>query len=96
MNIIGRAGVPLRAVWPTPAGNWHVSERHALQLLEAASLAAYFSKARKSSKVPVIYTQVKYVRKQRKFPPGKVIVEREKQLMVKPGDPGDFGREEEQ
>ena len=65
-------------------------------LLEAASLAAHFSKARKSSKVPVIYTQVKYVRKPKKLPPGKVIVEREKQLMVKPASPKDFGREEEQ
>ncbi len=65
-------------------------------LLEAASLAAHFSKARRSSKVPVLYTRVKYVRKPRKFPPGKVIVEREKQLMVKPADPGDFGREEQQ
>lgn len=59
-------------------------------LLEAASLAAYFSKARKSSKVPVIYTKVKYVRKPKKFPPGKVIVEREKQLMVRPAEPKDF------
>jgi len=59
-------------------------------LLEAASLAAYHSRARNSSKVPVAYTQVKYVRKPRKFPPGKVLVEREKQLMVKPADPDDF------
>jgi len=59
-------------------------------LLEAASLAAWHSKARNSSKVPVAYTQVKYVRKPRKFPPGKVLVEREKQLMVKPADPDDF------
>jgi predicted ribosome quality control (RQC) complex YloA/Tae2 family protein len=53
-------------------------------LLEAASLAAYYSKARGASKVPVVYTQAKYVRKPKKFPPGKVLVEREKQLMVKP------------
>jgi predicted ribosome quality control (RQC) complex YloA/Tae2 family protein len=59
-------------------------------LLEAASLAAYYSKAKHSSKVSVIYTQVKYVRKPRKFPPGKVLVEREKQLMVSPADPDDF------
>jgi predicted ribosome quality control (RQC) complex YloA/Tae2 family protein len=67
-------------------------DRRTLQ--EAASLAAYFSKARRSSKVPVIYTQIKYVRKPRKAPPGKVIVEREKQLMVKPGDPDDFTPED--
>jgi len=65
-------------------------------LLEAASLAAYFSKARGSLKVPVIYTQAKYVRKPRKFPPGKVLVEREKQLMVRPADPKEFGVEEHQ
>jgi predicted ribosome quality control (RQC) complex YloA/Tae2 family protein len=59
-------------------------------LTEAAALAAYFSKARNSSKVPVAYTQVKYVRKPRKFPPGKVLVERERELMVKPADPDLF------
>ncbi|MEE9552678.1 MAG: NFACT family protein [candidate division Zixibacteria bacterium] len=60
-------------------------------LLEAASLAAYYSKARGSLKVAVAYTQAKYVRKPKKLPPGKVIVEREKQLMVVPADPKDFG-----
>ncbi len=64
-------------------------------LLEAASLAAWYSKARGSSKVPVIYSQAKYVRKPKKLPPGKVIVEREKQLMVKPADPKDFGTGED-
>jgi predicted ribosome quality control (RQC) complex YloA/Tae2 family protein len=59
-------------------------------LLEAASLAAWHSKARNSAKVAVAYTQVKYVRKPRKFPAGKVLVEREKQLMVKPANPDDF------
>lgn len=59
-------------------------------LLEAAALAAHFSKARASSKVPVAYTQVRHVRKPRNFPPGKVMVEREKQLMVKPANPDDF------
>ncbi len=62
-------------------------------LLEAASLAAYYSKARNSSKVAVAYTLVKYVRKPRKFPPGKVLVEREKQLMVKPAEPDDYAFE---
>ena len=61
-------------------------------LLEAASLAAHFSKARTSSKVPVAYTQVKFVRKPKHFPPGKVIVEKEKQLMVKPADPAQFSK----
>ena len=55
-------------------------------LHETASLAAYHSKARTSGKVPVVYTQAKYVRKPRNFPPGKVLVEREKQLIVGPAD----------
>ncbi|HBC45674.1 MAG TPA: hypothetical protein DCZ43_01370 [candidate division Zixibacteria bacterium] len=59
-------------------------------LLEAAALAAYFSKARTSSKVPVAYTQVKFVHKPKNFPPGKVLVDKEKQLMVRPADPDDF------
>jgi predicted ribosome quality control (RQC) complex YloA/Tae2 family protein len=59
-------------------------------LLEAASLAAYFSKARTSSKVPVAYTQVRFVHKPRNFPPGKVTVDKEKELMVKPADPEKF------
>jgi len=55
-------------------------------LEEAAALAAYYSKARTSGKVPVAYTQAKYVRKPRNSAPGKVMVEREKQLMVRPAD----------
>jgi len=55
-------------------------------LLQAASLAAFYSKAKHSSKVPVIYTEVRHVRKVRNAP-GKVIVLREKQLMVKPLSP---------
>ena len=59
-------------------------------LLEAASLAAYYSKAKTSSKVPIAYTQAKYVRKPKGFPPGQVLIEKEKQLMVKPANPDDF------
>jgi len=53
-------------------------------LEEAAALAAHYSKARTSSKAAVAYTLVKYVRKPRNFPPGKVLIEKEKQLMVRP------------
>ena len=56
-------------------------------IVAAASAAAYFSRARGSSKVPVIYTRAKYVRKPRKAAPGKVVVEREKSIMVEPGLP---------
>ncbi len=53
-------------------------------LLEAARLAAFLSKARHSSLVPVDYTLRKYVRKARKGPKGLHIFEREKTLMVEP------------
>jgi hypothetical protein len=49
-----------------------------------ASIAAYFSKAKHSALVPVIYTQRKYVRKFRGARPGQVTCEREKMVMVPP------------
>ena len=58
-----------------------------MDIVAAASTAAYFSRARGSAKVPVIYTRAKYVRKPRKAAPGKVVVEREKSIMVEPGIP---------
>ena len=54
------------------------------EIVEAASVAAYYSKARKSKTVPVIYTERKYVRKPRKAKPGLVTVEKEKMVMVEP------------
>src|SRR5262245_31965421 len=56
-------------------------------LLEVASWAAFHSKARTAGKVPVIYTQKKYVRKPRGAKAGTVVVEREKMLMVRPVEP---------
>jgi predicted ribosome quality control (RQC) complex YloA/Tae2 family protein len=56
-------------------------------LLEVASWAAFHSKARSAGKVPVIYTQKKYVRKPRGAKPGTVYVEREKMIMVRPVEP---------
>ena len=50
----------------------------------AASLAAWFSKARGSSLVPVIVTERKFVRKPKGALPGAVVVEREQVLMVAP------------
>jgi predicted ribosome quality control (RQC) complex YloA/Tae2 family protein len=51
---------------------------------EAASVAAYFSKQRTSSKVSVSYTLVKHLRKPRKARPGLVLVQQEKSLIVEP------------
>jgi len=54
---------------------------------QAASIAAWHSKARPSALVPVIVVERKYVRKPRKALPGAVVVEREKVILVEPGLP---------
>jgi len=54
---------------------------------KAAAIAAYYSKARTSSYVPVIFTEKKFVRKPRKSPAGSVLVEREEVIMIEPGIP---------
>lgn len=51
---------------------------------EAASIAAYYSKMKKASKVPVTMCEGKYVRKPKGVPLGTVLVEREKTLFVEP------------
>ena len=56
-------------------------------LEEAASIAAYFSKARKLTRVPVIFTERKFVSKPRRGKPGQAICTREKELFVRPGIP---------
>ncbi len=53
----------------------------------AASIAAYYSKARKSSSVPVAYCERKFVKKKKGFKEGSVVMEREKVIFVKPGLP---------
>lgn len=53
-------------------------------LHHAARLAVSFSAAKHASYVPVIYTQVKYVRKPRKSPPGAVLPSREKTIFADP------------
>jgi len=69
-------------------------------LEEAASIAAFFSKARKLTRVPVIYTERKFVSRPRRGKPGQALCSRERELLVRPKlpeggsgmDPGD-GRE---
>ena len=57
-------------------------------LLErAAAVAAYYSKARGSSLVPVMVAPRKYVRKPKGAAPGAVVVEREEVLLVVPALP---------
>lgn len=56
---------------------------------EAAAIAAYYSKHRNAKRVPVAYTEKKYVRKPKGAPPGTVTIDREKVVMVDPGLPND-------
>ncbi len=53
----------------------------------AASIAAYYSKARGSGLVPVMVTRRKYVRSPKGAVPGAVRVDREDVLLVEPGLP---------
>ena len=53
-------------------------------ILEAAELAAYFSKGRMSSNVPVDYTTVKNVKKTKGAKPGMVIYENFKTIYITP------------
>jgi len=53
-------------------------------IYEAAGIAAYYSKMKNATHVPVAVTERKYVRKPRGAPPGTVTIEREKLLFVEP------------
>ncbi len=53
-------------------------------ILEAAALAAYYSKASASENVPVDYTQVRHVRKPSGARPGMVVYAAQKTLFVDP------------
>ncbi|RUL55862.1 Rqc2 family fibronectin-binding protein [Lysinibacillus antri] len=62
----------------------HSSEPDETTLLEAATLSAYFSKARDSSSVPVDYTEIRQVKKPSGAKPGFVIYFEQKTLYVTP------------
>jgi len=55
---------------------------------EAANIAAYYSKSRSSSSVPVDYVRCKYVRKPAGAKPGFVIYDRHRTVYVTPVEPG--------
>lgn len=57
------------------------------QILLAARYAAYYSKAKDSSKVPVDYTQIRYIKKPPASPPGFVIYTNQKTVYVDPWSP---------
>jgi predicted ribosome quality control (RQC) complex YloA/Tae2 family protein len=50
----------------------------------AASIAAYYSKARNAGTIPVAYCERKYVKKRKGFKSGTVTMEKEKLIYVKP------------
>jgi predicted ribosome quality control (RQC) complex YloA/Tae2 family protein len=56
---------------------------------QAAAVAAYFSKMKNASVVPVAMTERKYVRKPKGAPAGTVVIERERVLFVAPALPPD-------
>lgn len=63
-----------------------VGKSHTLtpdQLVDAAHLAAHFSDARGETIVEVSYLPKRYVRKPRKSPPGLVVLDREKVLVLR-------------
>ncbi len=53
-------------------------------LLDAATLAAHHSDARGADFVEVTWTERRYVRKPRRSPPGRVVLDREKVLALRP------------
>lgn len=57
------------------------------ELLQAAAIAAYHSKARESENVPVDYTKARYVKKPAGSKPGYVIFTHNKTLYVNPAIP---------
>ncbi len=56
-------------------------------LKNVAQIAAFYSKAKTAGTAPVSYTLAKFVRKKKGMEPGKVTIEKEKVLLVRPGIP---------
>ena len=67
------------------AGHNAVPSKEAI--LQAAAIAAYYSKMRKARNIPVAYCERKYVRKPKGLAEGAVMLEREKVVFVNPGLP---------
>lgn len=56
-------------------------------LIEAAEIAAWFSQGRKLARVPVLFTERKFVSKPRRAKPGQAVCTRERELLVRPRNP---------
>lgn len=64
----------------------HSNDPDETTLFEAATLSAYYSKARESSSVPVDYTEIRQVKKPNGAKPGFVIYFEQKTLYVTPNE----------
>ena len=60
-----------------------------ITLMQAASVAAWFSKARSAKSVYVTYTLAKNIKKEKGLKPGSVFVMKSKKIKVSPGLPDD-------
>jgi len=68
--------------------NPHKEDSLPKEIIEiAAGIAAFYSKAKNSTVVPVIHTKRKYVWKRKDLPPGKVFTKFTKSVIVKPANP---------
>jgi predicted ribosome quality control (RQC) complex YloA/Tae2 family protein len=56
-------------------------------IAHTAAIAAFYSEAKHAAKVPVVYTEARYVRKPHKAAPGLVTLSHEKSIMVSPQKP---------
>jgi len=54
---------------------------------EAANLAAFYSKGKLSSNIPVDYTPVRYIKKPNGSKPGMVIYSQNKTIYISPSEP---------
>ncbi len=55
-------------------------------LMQAAALAAYYSKGRNADKVPVTYTFARFVKKPKGAKPGLVTILKRKTIVARPSD----------
>lgn len=78
-------GVPGSHLVIRMANNKNMPQKNIIE--EAASYAAYNSKAKGAELVPVIFTKKKYVRKPKGAAPGAVLVQKEEVELVKPKKP---------
>ena len=58
------------------------------EIEKAAEIAAFYSSAKHSELVPVMYSEKKYIRRARNMPIGQVLAEKEKVIMVRPASNG--------